>query len=97
MENETVETPAPAVTVQQILDLCNDKISEIEKLDKKSNYHNARRSTFKAIRDLIQPPPPKPKKEPKAKKAAAGAGEVTQPAGATDEDTTRVVPVEDAA
>lgn len=79
----------PTVTTKEVYDYCVEQVAEIEALPKKSNYHNARRSTFKAIKNLISPPPPKPvkeKKEPKAKAAAAG-----ETGAVTDANTGEVV------
>lgn len=99
-----VEAPQGTSDVQEIFDFAKNEVEKIEASEKKSNYHNARRSAYKTIMEMIHPTPPKPKKS-KAKAKAAGAGEsagtdapaVEQPAAATDADTTRVEPIEEGA
>lgn len=68
--------------VKDVYDFAKSKVEEINKLPKKSNYHNARRSAYKSIMELIIPTPPKPKKS-KGKKAAEGEGS-GDAAGATE-------------
>jgi hypothetical protein len=72
--NNATAAPASKVDAQAVADFCQDRIDEIDKLGKKSNYHNARKSAYKSIRDLINPPAPKPEKEKKSKAKAKAAG-----------------------
>lgn len=108
MSDEAVtETVVAGVEdVATIAARCKEEIAAIDGLPKKSNYHNARKSAYKAILDLIEPPAPKPVKEKKPKKtkeekaaekaeakAAAAAGNSTPEV----EGETSVEPIEEGA
>jgi len=101
--------PAPALEplsdeMQGMVEYLDGEIAKIEESGKKNNYHNARRSAFKQVRNLILPPPPKPvkapkepkppkePKAPKAPKAPKGANQPAptpaQPAASTEGDPT---------
>jgi antitoxin component of RelBE/YafQ-DinJ toxin-antitoxin module len=84
-----VEAPVGVTDTDAIIEFLDKEISDINALPKKSNYHNARRSAYKTVRDLISPPPPKPPKvkKSKAKSAAAGAGEAGGEAVTTTDGT----------
>ena len=68
---ESTATPLSA-ELQAVVNFCDAKIQEIQESEKKSNYHNARRSAFKQVREMILPTPPKKTKaEIKAEEKAA--------------------------
>jgi hypothetical protein len=74
-EEAAVEAPVGVTDPEAIIGFIDENVAAILAMDKKSNYHNARRSAFMQVRNLIAPPPPKPKKEKKSKaKSAAAAG-----------------------
>ena len=103
--------PAPALTpdLQALVDFIDGEVKTINGLPKKSNYHNARRSAYITIRNLIIPPPPKPEKVKPAKadkpakktkeEKAAEKATPAQPAAATPEveGESVVVPFEEGA
>lgn len=108
---ETTTAPAqPELTsdLQALVDFIDAEVAAINGLPKKSNYHNARRSAYMTIRNLIIPPPPKPakapkeKKEPKVKqtkeeKAAAKAAATAEHTTPEVEGETVVTPIEEGA
>ena len=70
-ETSTTAPAQPELTsdLQALVDFIDAEVTAINGLPKKSNYHNARRSAYMTIRNLIIPPPPKPEKAPKEPKA----------------------------
>src|SRR5262245_21841224 len=53
--------PELSEDLKSVVEFLDIKIKEIVDSGKTSNYHNARKSAFKQVRELILPTPPKPK------------------------------------